>query len=532
MVVSRRSVDSQHDSQHDSQPLGEEEDAVVNEKSSLITNKLDAAAPEQEGLADHVQGLSFLNCCFCVVGMTVSSSAAALAYMVKNDLQASPEEATQYFSTTGLAVFFPFCVKPCYGFLLDNLPILGQRRVPYVVISLVGMVLAAGSTTQVYSTDGLVFWTLFLNMCLALCLSATEALVVDYTIEQRMTEAETGSCLANVWFWFSVGMSIGAGVGGCGVSMYDARKVFGLAAVPAVGMLVVMANGFSPEEPKALRGTGEEIGIREALSEFGQTLKVTVDSKDVSKMLAFVVCFFICPSIAINLTGGAFYYFSSASGLGIPIDILAFVPFVMNISWTVGIYCYERYFSRIALRAYLQVMVPLAAVVQLSGALLFMGWLERVPMQGKVAALMTWAIGQSFLQGLTQTPFFTMISVICTPITAGTVMAMVTSIMNASLMSSTQICASMQMAYGITSTHFDGLAMIAVLCAVIRLIPVFAINVLLPEDFSSMQRGLQARIAAYAALRGAQSGYVKVGKEEVVPSDMMEGDLEGGEQVV
>lgn len=271
-----------------------------------------------------------------------------------------------------------------------------------------------------------------------------------------------------------------------------------------------------------------EMSLTEALHDFGQTMKVTINNKDVSKMLLFNCVFFICPTLGFNLTGGAFYYFSSPVGLAIPVEILAFVPVVMSVSMTAGYYCYERYFSLIALRAYLQVLVPAAALMQMAGTMLFLGGLEQLSMSGRVTGLMVWAVAQAWLQGMTQTPFFTMISTICTPVTAGTVMAVVTSIQNVSLMSSTQICASMQMAYGITSTHFDGLATIAMLCGLIRLVPVLLINMLLPEDFSTMQRDLHARIAADDKRRAVQ--HSAVGRDEVAPSDLM--DDGGNDRVV
>ena len=193
--------------------------------------------------------MSFLNSICVALGFAQSLCSLALGFIIKDDLKLvtrlrifkcqsthiesslqppetplfvllpksspctqDPEAATMIFGNSGLT-FVPFCLKPLYGLLIDNVSIAGRRCVPHMAFSIV-FTCAATLTAASASSEKSLAWAYFsTSLFSAYTLTAVEALAASYSVDQRMTDAQTNRLISSIWLWYYVGAMVAGLIG-------------------------------------------------------------------------------------------------------------------------------------------------------------------------------------------------------------------------------------------------------------------------------------------------------------------------------
>ena len=101
-------------------------------------------------------------------------------------------------SMNSFAQLFPYCIKPIYGLVSDVFPIASQRRRPYLILGLLGSVLTFAAFPYARSRSAFTWIVFFNNVFKALTLTQGEALVIDYSLEYKLSSSEVGSLLSMV----------------------------------------------------------------------------------------------------------------------------------------------------------------------------------------------------------------------------------------------------------------------------------------------------------------------------------------------
>lgn len=182
----------------------------------------------------------------------------AMTSLLNFDIGMPVAEQTNYYAVT----FLPFMWKPLYGWMSDNYPILGYRRIPYMMIGgagacVVQVVIAVWAT----SVASLYALTLCQSMFTALVQLMVGTFLVDVA-RRDVSNAVALQSLANATQW--VGTLVATimarfmyttGSGGIAAeSILGTRGAIGLtAAAPAA---IVLLAAFMPEPREATLGSG------------------------------------------------------------------------------------------------------------------------------------------------------------------------------------------------------------------------------------------------------------------------------------
>ncbi|RZC80425.1 hypothetical protein C5167_043011 [Papaver somniferum] len=160
----------------------------------------------------------------------------AVSYQLKDELKLSPSASQLVFSVA----FFPWSIKPVYGILSDCIPIRGQKRVPYLVISTILSLLPwliLGLKESLRSSSGpLMILLTAQNLGSAMADVVVDAMIAEAVRSERAAFA--GDLQSVSWSAMALGGICGSLLGGYALTNLQIDIIFLLFSVlPAMQLL-------------------------------------------------------------------------------------------------------------------------------------------------------------------------------------------------------------------------------------------------------------------------------------------------------
>lgn len=222
-------------------------------------------------------------------------------YYMKDVQKVQPSESQIYSGITSI----PWMVKPLWGLLTDVVPILGYRRRPYFIISgLIGI--CALLFLSIHKTLHIFF------AVLSLTISSAAVAITDVTVDACVAQnSNTHPSLASDMQTLcsmssSIGSLVGFSLSGILVHHIGSMGVYGLLTIPAA---LVLLLGTILKEPKAQSLSYD--GVQKRFADASNTMWMTLKLPQVWRPCLYM---YLSLALSLNITEGMFYWYTDSSG--------------------------------------------------------------------------------------------------------------------------------------------------------------------------------------------------------------------------
>eukprot|EP00898_Chlorokybus_atmophyticus_P001088 jgi/Chlat1/1980/Chrsp158S00126 len=384
-------------------------------------------------------------------------SRLAVSFFLKDELHLNPADVALLTSIAA----FPWMVKPLYGFLSDGLPLFGYRRRSYLVLcGLLGAGAWASLAALVHTP---------MTAAVAVTVSSLSVAVADVVVDSMVVErakgesqAASGSLQSLCWGSSAIGGILSAYLGGFLVEEYGPRFVFGLtAALPLITSAVAILVNEDKVAPASESGELEGIAL---VKQQATLLWQTVRQRSIWLPALFVFLWQSTPHAET-----AMFYFTT-NKLGFGPEFLGRVRLVTNLASLGGVTLYNTSLKDVPLRRILfwtcitGVGVGLTQLVLITGANRSLGISDQWFAMGDT--LVITALGQIAFM-----PILVLAAQLCPDGVEATLFATLMSISNAGGVFGGALGAMLTKALGVTSTEFDNLGLLVLLCNLSSLLP-------------------------------------------------------------
>ncbi|XP_057799349.1 probable folate-biopterin transporter 2 isoform X1 [Salvia miltiorrhiza] len=417
-------------------------------------------------------------------------------FYMKDVQKVQPSEAQVYAGITSL----PWIVKPLWGILTDVVPISGYQRRPYFVF--------AGSLGIV----SMLFLSLHpgLHIVLAL-LSLTAAsasvAIADVTVDACVAQ-KSGlhhSLAADMQSLCSLSSSIGALVGfslsGIFVHLIGPQGVYGLLTIPA-GLVFVV--GILLKEQRVSSFGYEQIS--QNLANAGKAMWNTLKCPDVWRPCLYMYLSF---SLGLNVSEGMFYWVTdSAAGPSFSKQIIGYIMAIGSVGSLLGAILYQYGLKDYPFRDLLfwaQILSCLSGMLDLA---LVLRWNLRLGVPDLFFVVADASVSQ-MIGRLKWMPLLVLSSKMCPPGIEGTFFALLMSIDNAGLLTSSWLGGLLLHVLNVTRTEFDNMWLAILIRNVLRIAPLFLLflvpradpnSSLLPDDVVNIKETAESENVELVAL--------------------------------
>lgn len=448
----------------------------------------------------------------------------AVSFFLKDELGLDPAETAVLTGITAV----PWLIKPLYGFISDGLPLFGYRRRSYLVLcGLLGALswgLLASVVHGKYEAVALI--------CLSSLSVAVSDVVVDSMVVERArgeSQAMAGSLQSLCWASSATGGIVSAYFSGALVESYGSRFVFGITALlplmtSAVGALVredpvdhspsldlVLTsiaykeknaqnerdlenrkvsqngkNGYNPvsEDGDVLVSGNGNIAVSEngkkTVGEGGLVESIRIQMvflwETVKQPTIFLPTLFIFLWQATPRSDTALFYFLT-NQLGFGPEFLGRVNLVTSVASLVGVGLYNTFLKEVRLQKVFFWTSILGTTIGLTQLLLVTGINRDLGISDQYFAigdsLVLTVLGQASFM-----PVLVLAARLCPPGVEATLFATLMSVSNGGGVVGGILGASLTHFLGVTSTQFDNLPLLIVICNVSSLWPLFLLKLL------------------------------------------------------
>ncbi|KVH95113.1 Biopterin transport-related protein BT1 [Cynara cardunculus var. scolymus] len=379
-------------------------------------------------------------------------------YYMKDVQKVQPSEAQAYKGITNI----PWIIKPIWGLLTDVVPIFGYRRRPYFVLAGILGILS-------------MFFLSFhekLHIVLALvCLTVGSGgvAIADVTVDACVAQ-QSGihpSLAPDMQSLCALSSSIGALIGfslsGVFVHLIGPKGVYGLLSIPFALVLLVGLVLKEPHSPSfAYRQINEK--FLDAASAMWTTLKC----QDVWRPCLYMYLSF---ALSLNIYEGLFYWETdSKAGPSFSQETIGFILSIGSVGSLLGAILYQYGLKTHPFRALLfwtQLFFGLSGMLDLV-------FILRLNLKLGLSDYFFAVIDESVFQlvgRLKWMPLLVLSSQLCPPGIEGTFFALLMSIDNFGLMSSTWLGGLLLHVLNVTRTQFDNLWLAILIRNVLRIVP-------------------------------------------------------------
>ncbi|KAL8201116.1 hypothetical protein R6Q57_012455 [Mikania cordata] len=379
-------------------------------------------------------------------------------YYMKDVQKVQPSEAQAYAGITNI----PWIIKPIWGLLTDVVPILGYRRRPYFVLA--GII-------GILSMFFLSFHEKLHIMLALLALTAGSAgvAIADVTVDACVAQ-NSGihpSLAPDMQSLCALSSSIGALIGfslsGIFVHLIGPKGVYGLLSIPYVLVLLI---GLVLKEPYSPSFAYRQIS--EKFVDAATAMWTTLKSEDVWRPCLYMYLSF---ALSLNIYDGFFYWETdSKAGPSFSQETIGFVLSIGSIGSLLGAILYQHNLKTYPFRALLfwtQLFFGLSGMLDLV-------FILRLNLQLGIPDYFFAVIDESVFQlvgRLKWMPLLVLSSQLCPPGIEGTFFALLMSIDNFGLMSSTWLGGLLLHVLNVTRTRFDNLWLAILIRNVLRVVP-------------------------------------------------------------
>lgn len=379
-------------------------------------------------------------------------------YYMKDVQKVQPSEAQAYSGITNI----PWIIKPIWGLLTDVVPIFGYRRRPYFV---------AAGIIGILSMFFLSFHEkLHIALAvLALTTGSAGVAIADVTVDACVAQhsgihpslAPDMQSLCSLSS--SIGSLIGFSLSGVFVHLIGPKGVYGLLSIPYALVLLV---GLVLKEPHSPSFAYRQIS--EKFVDAATAMWTTLKSEDVWRPCLYMYLSF---ALSLNIYEGLFYWETdSKTGPSFSQETIGFILSIGSIGSLLGAILYQYRLKSHPFRALLfwsQLFFGLSGMLDLVFVL-------RLNLKIGLPDYFFAVIDESVLQlvgRLKWMPLLVLSSQLCPPGIEGTFFALLMSIDNFGLMSSTWLGGLLLHVLKVTRTQFDNLWLAILIRNVLRITP-------------------------------------------------------------
>lgn len=379
-------------------------------------------------------------------------------YYMKDVQKVQPSEAQAYKGITNI----PWIIKPIWGLLTDVVPIFGYRRRPYFVLAGILGILS-------------MFFLSFhekLHIVLALvCLTVGSGgvAIADVTVDACVAQ-HSGihpSLAPDLQSLCALSSSIGALIGfslsGVFVHLIGPKGVYGLLSIP---FALVFLVGLVLKEPHSPSFAYRQ--INEKFLDAATAMWTTLKCQDVWRPCLYMYLSF---ALSLNIYEGLFYWETdSKAGPSFSQETIGFILSIGSVGSLLGAILYQYGLKTRPFRALLfwtQLFFGLSGMLDLV-------FILRLNLKLGLSDYFFAVIDESVFQlvgRLKWMPLLVLSSQLCPPGIEGTFFALLMSIDNFGLMSSTWLGGLLLHVLNVTRTQFDNLWLAILIRNVLRIAP-------------------------------------------------------------
>ncbi|XP_054793219.1 probable folate-biopterin transporter 2 [Prosopis cineraria] len=420
-------------------------------------------------------------------GLGGALSIVGTKYYMKDVQKVQPSEAQVYAGITSI----PWIVKPLWGLLTDVLPIFGYRRRPYFVF--------AGCLGVI----SMLLLSLHKNLHLVLALlsltaGSAGAAIADVTIDACVAQNSIShpslapDMQSLCAFSSSIGALLGFSISGIFVHLIGPMGVFGLMTIPAG---LVVSVGFVLDEPRI-----PDFAYRQVNQKFvdaGKSMWTTLKSEDVWRPCLYMYLSF---ALSLNIYEGMFYWYTdSKDGPSFSQETVGFMYSIGSAGSLLGAILYQYALKDYAFRDLLfwtQLFYGLSGMLDL---ILILRLNLKFGIPDYFFVIIVESVAQMTYR-LKWMPMLVLSSKLCPSGIEGTFFALLMSIDNAGLLSSSWGGGFLLHILKITRTRFDNLWLATLIRNILRITPLCLLflvpradpnSSILPSESSSTKEHLE-----------------------------------------
>lgn len=399
---------------------------------------------------------------------TLGLSKLALSFFFKDDLQVEPAQVAFLMGLAGI----PWVVKPLYGFLSDSIPLFGYRRRSYLILcGMLGTLSWLALSTWVESTSGAVA----MMLVGAFSTACSDVVVDSIVVERARNEPQTtaGSLQSLCWASAAVGGIASAYFSGSLVDTMGVRWVFGATAV--FPLMVSCSSLLIHEQPVGLRPiwntpdhehgpTSRSHSLSRQLVKQMSALWLAFSRRDILLPTIFVFLWQATPSAET-----AMFYFQT-NELHFSAEFLGRVRLLASLASLTGVVMYNQFLKKLPLKRLLLWAMILGTALRSTQLLLVSGANRTLGLSDELfvladSALLTVLAQVSFM------PILVLAARLCPEGVEATLFATLMSICNGGSFTGSALGGGLTGVLGVTSTNFDNLFMLVLLCTLGTMLP-------------------------------------------------------------
>ncbi|KAL3650933.1 hypothetical protein CASFOL_007336 [Castilleja foliolosa] len=381
-------------------------------------------------------------------------------YYMKDVQKVQPSEAQVYSGITSI----PWIIKPVWGLLTDVVPVFGYQRRPYFVF--------AGSLGVV----AMLFLSLHKDLHIVLALFALTAAsasvaIADVTVDACVAQ-KSGShpfLAADMQSLCALSSSIGSLIGfsfsGIFVHLIGPQGVYGLLTIPAGFVLLV---GVLLKEHRSSSFAYEQ--INQSFVNAGKAMWKTMKCPEVWRPSIYMYLSF---SLSINISEGMFYWVTdSADGPSFSKEMIGYIMAIGSIGSLLGAILYQYGLKNYPFRDLLfwaQILSCLSGLLDLA---LVLRWNLKLGIPDYFFVVIDSSVTQ-LIGRLKWMPLLVLSSKLCPPGIEGTFFALLMSIDNAGLLTSSWLGGLLLHVLNVTRTRFDNIWLAVLIRNIMRISPLF-----------------------------------------------------------
>ncbi|XP_050218033.1 probable folate-biopterin transporter 2 isoform X2 [Mercurialis annua] len=379
-------------------------------------------------------------------------------YYMKDVQKVQPSESQIYQGIISI----PWLVKPIWGLLTDVLPVIGYRRRPYFIFAgLLGVV-------------SMLLLSLHENLHLAfaiLSLTAGSAgvAIADVTLDALVAQnSNTHPLLAPdlrslCTLSSSIGALLGYSISGVFVHLIGSKGVFGLLTIPAGLVLLV---GILVDEPAMLNFDYRQVNKK--FIDAGKTMWTTLKFPDVWRPCLYMYLSF---ALSVNIHEGTFYWYTdSKGGPSFSQEMVGFIFAVGSVGSLLAAIIYQNVLKDYPFRDLLfwsQLLLGLSGMLEL---IVVMRLNLKMGIPDYVLIVIDECVFRLVIN-LKWLPLLVLSLRLCPPGIEGTFFAVLMSIDNLGVLTSSWGGGILLHLLNVTRTNFDNLWLAIIIRSILRITP-------------------------------------------------------------
>ncbi|KAF9614331.1 hypothetical protein IFM89_018084 [Coptis chinensis] len=393
-------------------------------------------------------------------------------YYWKDVQKVQPSEAQVY---SGIS-YIPWIVKPLWGLLTDVLPIAGYRRRPYFIlagfIGVISMLLIS-----LHSKLHIVFALLSLtagSAGVAIADVTIDACVAQNSISHPSLAADMQSLCG---LSSSVGALVGFSISGFLVHLIGPKGVFGVLSIP-FGLVFLI--GMVLKEPKIPNFSYRQVNHK--FLEASKSMLTTLKCPEVWRPCVYM---YLSLALSLNIHEGMFYWLTDPkAGPAFSQENVGFIFSIGSIGSLLGVLLYQNVLKDYPFRSIVFWSQLLFGVSGMLDLILVLRLNLKFGMPDYVFVVIDEGVSQ-MIGRLKWMPLLVISSKLCPPGIEGTFFALLMSIDNVGILTSSWGGGFLMHILSINRTQFDNLWLAILIRNIMRVFPLFLLFLVPRSDPTS-----------------------------------------------